>query len=310
MSRVLDVQDKLRENTALIARLEKDLVAHQSKEIAASLRSLYKLHHVYEEQFREAADVESMDVVSYRLFKEHDRFTVALVGKAMDLFQNLYSILYYVVSTGKPRDTAHLSSDVITGSALEFAYAKSGSVDLVFTMPNERLLFGETQLDEAMADFFAMARASDIDQVKAFAKQFGLAPVRALYKWAHVLSGSSVGADVQWRKSDALKGHLLLQPAEITALETLIGMTSDLEVDENDITGTLHGFDDKNYTFRFEPSDGGSMLHGTVGSSAELPPQVKIPESYIARVKTTTRVHYATDYPETNHELLGLFDRH
>jgi hypothetical protein len=160
-----------------------------------------------------------------------------------------------------------------------------------------------------MANLFTLAKSNSIEDIKDFAKQSGLAPVRALHRWASVLSSSEVGVEIQWRKDDEVKGHLLLQPAEVAALKGLIDMTSDLEIDENDIPGTLHGFDDKSYMFRFEPNDGSTIIHGTFTKSAELPPKVTIPEAYTARVKTTTRVRYATEQPDISHELLALFER-
>lgn len=58
LNAVLEIQDKIRENDALIAQLEKGLSVHQSKSVAASLRSLYKLRHSYEEEFCAAAEVD------------------------------------------------------------------------------------------------------------------------------------------------------------------------------------------------------------------------------------------------------------
>jgi hypothetical protein len=309
MSRVLEVQDRLRETVDVIARLEKSLAIHRSPATAASLRSLYKLHHVYEEEFRDAAAVECVDVVNFRLFEGAKHFTVALVGGAMSSLQTLYSVLYSVVSSGKPKDTSRLSAEAVLNTALEFAYAKPGSVDLVFTMPNERLLLGETDLDTAMGDLFLLARSNSIDQIKSLAQRFGLAPVRALYKWTSVLAASEVGAEIQWRKNEDVKAHLLLQPAEIAELQRLIDSTSDLEVDTNDFSGILHGFDDKRLTFAFQPTDGARMIRGTISESANLPPEVTIPKPYTAKIRTTTKVRYATEQPEVSHELLGLVRR-
>ncbi len=309
MSKVLEVQDRLRENVDIIARLEKSLAAHHSSSTAASLRSLYKLHYVYEAEFREAASAELVDVVNYRLFEAGKSFTIALVGGAMSSFQALYSILYSAIVSKRPKDTAHLTPEVVSSTALEFAYAKPGSVDLVFTMPNERLLFGESNLDAAMANVFQFARSGSTEQIKSLALQFGLAPIRALYKWVSVLAGSEVGTEIQWRKDEEVKRCLLLQPAEIIELKRLLDRTSDLEVDENGIPGTLHAFDDKRYTFALAPDDGTDIIRGTIANSAELPTEVTIPMSYVARIRTTTKVRYAIEQQEITHELLKLSPR-
>jgi hypothetical protein len=306
MSNVLEIQDKLRENTELIAQLEKSLAVHQSKAVAASLRSLYKINHVYQEEFRAAAEIDLVDVVSYRIFDGSERPTMALVGKALDYFQSLYTVLYVAASTGKPRDTAHLSVDAINSTAFEFAYSYSGSLGFVFTLPNERLLFGETYLDEAMHHLFVIAKADSVDEIKALARRFGLAPIRAIYKWLSTLSGSGVGIGIDWKKNDNAKEGIVLQPAEIEALRKIIDSTSDLEIDENQLTGRLVAFDTKSRTFKLELLDESATLRGSIADSADIPGAVVIPDKYTAIIKTKTRVRYATEQPEVSHELLSL----
>lgn len=305
MNAMLEIQDKLRESTAMIARLEKSLAVHQSPSIAASLRSLYKLHGAYEEEFRVAAEVNLIDVVHYRLFEGNGRPTVSLVGKALENFQSLYTILYAVASGGHRKDTAHITPDVVNNAAFEFAYSYSGSLAFVFTLPNERLLFGETALDEAMKDLFMMAKADGTEAVRDFGRRFGLAPVRATYKWVASLAASRVGVEIEWRKSESIKQHVVLQPAEVEELRNLIDKTSDLDTYQYEINGTLRGFDPER-SFRFEPSDDSGMLRGSVADSVELPPRVVMPQTYAAKIRTTTRIRYATEQSEISHELIGL----
>jgi hypothetical protein len=231
---------------------------------------------------------------------------MAFVGRAMESFQTLYAVLYSAVVSARPRDTAHLSLEVIQQSSFEFSYAYSGSLGFVFTMPNDRLLTGETRLDKAMDHLFAMATCSTTDEIKNFAKQFGLAPVRAIYDWANALCASGAGADLKWEKDESTKGSLLLQPAQIRALSELIAQTSDFEVDENTFPGVLLGFDSKTLMFRIEPQDGGGIIRGKIAADADLPVPVEIPKHYTAQVRTATRVRYSTEQSEITHTLLSL----
>ena len=306
MNRLLQIQTQLVGVGANIAGVEKALGRRRSIALTSSLKSLCRVRERLEDEFMAAAGTSQVDVVSYRLFEGHERPTVALVGKALESFQALYTVLYASVSGGQPRDTAKLSSQALQQSAFEFSYAYSGSVGFVFTLPNERLLFGETNLDKAMEDLLLMTRLSSADEIKRFSLKFGQAPVRAMYNWANTLSASGVGADIQWRKDDDIKGSALLQPAEVEALRNLIDLTSDLEVDENTFYGVLLGYDSKIRVFRFEPSDGGEILKGTLAKEANLPPKVTIPERYSATIRTTSKMHYATGKADTSHELLSL----
>ncbi len=307
MNNVLAVRERLRENTELIAKLERSLVTRQSNVVAASLRSLYKLNHAYQEEFREAAEIAQVDVVRYRIFDGNERPTMALIGRALDYFQSLYTVLYAAVSAGKPKDTAHLDQDAIVGSAFEFAYSYSGSLGFVFTLPNERMLLGETLLDEAMMDLFLIARADQADAIKALSRKFGLAPIRAIYKWLNALADSGVGIDIEWKKDAELKAALVLQPAEVLALRNIIDSTSDLEIDENSFRGKLVAFDTtKRRTFKLELFAEGTTLRGAIADSASIPETVTIPGSYQAQIKTTSKVRYAIEQPEVTHELISL----
>jgi hypothetical protein len=305
MSGLLDIQKHLLDNAAEIARLERAFGRHPSRALGSSLKSMHKIRSRLEAEFREAAAVGQVDVVTYRLFDGRQP-TMAFVGRAMDSFQTLYAVLYSAVVSARPKDTAHLSSAVIQQSSFEFSYAYSGSLGFVFTMPNDRLLAGETRLDEAMEHLFAMARCSTTDEVKDFARKIGLAPVRAIYEWANALCASEAGADLKWEKDECTKGSLLLQPAQIRALRDLIALTSDLEVDENTFPGILLGFDSATLMFRFDPQDGGSIIRGKIAVDADLQLPVEVPKRYTAQVRTATRIRYSTEQPEVAHTLLSL----
>jgi hypothetical protein len=306
MSRLLEIQEQLLGTASEITRLERALGQQNSRALTSSLKSLYKAYQGLEAEFTEAAATAQVDVVSYRLFDGRERPTMSLVGKAMDSFQTLYAILYSAISAAHPKDTSHLNSSTLRETAFEFSYAYPGSVGFVFTLPNDRLLFGETKLDEAMGGLFAIANAATSDDVKSFAKRFGLAPVRALYSWVNALCVANTGADVQWQKNESRKGRLLLQPAQVTALRDLIAATSDLQVDDGPYEGILLGYDSQALAFRFEPSDGNPVMRGRIAEGASVPSAVTIPKRYHAIIRTFSKTKYSTDQQEITHELLHL----
>ncbi len=201
---ILQIQQRLLENAEQISLTERAFGRQQSRSLQSSLKSLYKLRKYLEYEFEEVAYTAQVDVVSYRIFEGNERPTMMLLGRALDSFQTLYAIMYATVSTGLPRDTAHLSSMALQTSSMEFAYAYSGSVGFVFTVPNERLLFSESKLDEAMGRLAEIATASSTEEIKGLAPRFGLAPIRAAYKWLSALSSSSVGVDIEWKKGQAV----------------------------------------------------------------------------------------------------------
>lgn len=308
MSHLLQIQEQILDTGSQIAELERSLAEGYSWDIALSLKSMYKMRDRLEAELREVARSSQVDVFSYRLFDGRERPTMMQLGRAMESFQKLYAIIYAAVASRRRKDTSKLSADAIRNSAFEFSHAFAGSVGFVFTMPNERLLVGETKLDRAMEDLFSIARSSTADEIKAFSRTFGLAPVRAAYSWADALSKGGYGVDIKWRKNDDAK-RATLQPPEVAALRDLIGLTSDVEEDENTYEGTLLGFDSSARTFRFDPSDGGAVIRGSVAETASVPTPVSIPKRYAALVRTTSRVHYATEKQDLSYELLALVER-
>ncbi len=306
MSRLLQIQEQILDAGSRITRIERSLAEHPSRALTSSLKSLYKLRSGLEEEFREAAADAQVDVVSYRLLEGRERPTMALVGKAMDSFQTLYAILYAGVSSRLPRNSARLSAYAIEQSAFEFAYAYSGSVGFVFTMPNERLLLGETDLDLAMRNLFALARSSTREDVRYFARTFGLAAVRALHNWADALSVSRTGADIEWKKAESQRDSLVLQAAEVQALRDLIAQTTDVVIRENNFHGILLGFDHKTKHFRFVTETGGGMMSGYAAETADLPASLVLRRQYAARIRTITKIRYAVEKAEVTHELLAL----
>src|SRR5205085_948706 len=152
-----------------------------------------------EDDFRALAERKSLDVCSYRMFNATDRFKLSGFAKALADFQTTFSLTYDALKNG-PKQRARLTPEVEAETSFEFGYAFSGSVGVVMTFENERLLLGETLLDEAMSVMFEMAKATTSAEIAAFAKRIGPPPIRALYQWASDHLAADMGADIEWRK--------------------------------------------------------------------------------------------------------------
>jgi hypothetical protein len=77
MSRILQIQEQLLDVSAQANQIERALTLNQSRALTSSLKSLYKLRSRLEVEFREAAAIGQVDVVSYRLFEGRERPTRA-----------------------------------------------------------------------------------------------------------------------------------------------------------------------------------------------------------------------------------------
>src|SRR5258708_28565376 len=182
--RLLQIQEKLQSTIASIRQLEASMIDHpDSPSLRANIKSLQKLQRNYEAEFLDAASERGEHVCSYRLFGLGNP-TIAAMSKALGDFQSMFSIVYDAIKNG-PKDRAKMSTDVAQATSFSFGYTFPGSVGVVFTLPNERLLPGiQTDLDKTFGRISDIARADQPDQIAALAKELGAPPIRATYRWA------------------------------------------------------------------------------------------------------------------------------
>ncbi len=187
MSVLLEITEKLQDTQAAIHKLE-EAISRQppTPSVIATLSTLEKRQRDLEAQFSELTADQHFDVCSYRLFpdhKEEDRPTLRAFTKTLLDFQTLVTQVYYAKKTGRPRETTHVTAEAASETAFGFGYTFTGSLGVVLTLPNERLLFGETDIDRAIKTVFELVKAESPQQIASHAKELGAAPIRTLYNW-------------------------------------------------------------------------------------------------------------------------------
>lgn len=302
-SRLLDLQQRIQDTNALIKQTERTVSGTSgSPSIIANLRSLEKRRQMLEQDFFAVTEQYSRDVCSYRMFSQTDRYKLSGFAKALADFQSTFSLTYDALKNG-PKQRAVLTPEVEAATGFDFAYAFSGSVGVVLTLENERLLIGGTWLDDAMSVVFDMAKAKTSSEIAEFAKRLGPPPIRSLYKWAsdHVAAGT--GAEIEWRKERVIHGSLLIQEQQLERLRDAIAATSDETVEVITETGKLVGIDTSTKRFRLELSSG-QEIAGSTGDVVSEGHSVVVPSRVKARIEVKTKVHYSIDKEEKIWRLL------
>jgi hypothetical protein len=165
VSRLLDIREQIQDTQAAMSQLDRVIAAEPPERRAApslliSAASLRKRHNELKAEFVREASRASVDVCSYRIFANNIQPTVTTVAGAMGKFQKLVSVVYAALKHGR-RERQVLSEDVVQETSFEFGYSFAGSVGLVFTLPNQRMLGEvESRLDEAFRDIIDMTRAT------------------------------------------------------------------------------------------------------------------------------------------------------
>ena len=306
MTTLLDLQQQLLDTDATLAQLERAVAGDpNSPSLHAMAESLLNRRESLESAFLAEANSLGIDVCSYRLFGERDRPTILGLAKVLGDFQTLVSVVYDAIKTHVPKERARFGLDVAAATSLEFGYSFAGSLGIVLTIPNERLLIGESVLDEAVQTIFGMAKATQPGHILEHARQLGPAPVRALYRWAAGHAQSGLGVDIEWRRERVIRSHLLAQRPELERLYLTIEATSEETVEEQELGCDLVGADVTRRSFHIRLEDG-QDIRGSFKEAISASHTVELPKRYRVKLRRTTRVKYSTEEEEVTFELLNL----
>jgi hypothetical protein len=306
MRDLLDIQEKLQDTGAMIATVERQLAEYREERgLAINLASLQKRHAQLEREFDAAASQLGMDVCRYRILPELSQVKLLGLTSALSDYQSLISIVFAAVSGG-PKQTAKVSAEILAQTALDFGYSFPGSVGFAFTVPNERLLLIEGNLDEAIRLIGQAAKAQSSAEIRESARRLGIGPIRVLYRWAEGHVKARLSAEIEWRRGKEVRSSLLMQEPEFEILQRAIAETSDEEQREISLTGILIAVDVARRTFRLEPDTGGQTVSGAFAQAIDSAHPVEVPKRYHATLRQTKRVKYSTEEEQVEYELIRL----
>lgn len=309
MSIALHIAENLRDTHAAISRLERACLRKAPPlGILANLESLRKRQVSLESQFAAATATEHIDVCNYRLFRDEtdrDSPTLGAFTKTLFDFQSLFTLIFSALQAGKPKQSSRVAAEDAAVTAFGFAYSFTGSLGVALTLPNDRLLFGGTDIDLAIETIFKMAKSRTSDEIAEYAKSLGAAPVRCLYNWVSAQVNAGLNAHVEWKRDNTTRLELLAQLPELSLLKEIIESVSDEEENTVTLSGLLVGFDAVTRTFHmtFENADD---IRGKTSESIAKDATVEIPKRYTAKIIKTTKVLYSTEKEVTTYLLASL----
>lgn len=298
MSNLLDIAERLQDTQATISKAENALAEKQpTPSVLLALNSLKRRQENLEIQFEKASLNRSLDVCDYRLFcetteSESEQPTLRGFTKTLLDFQNLFTQVYAAVKANLPRQSSRLSAEVAQETAFGVNYTYTGSLGVILTLPNERLLFA-SDIDESIKTVFELIKLENTDNIAEYAKRLGAATIRALYEWTSDQVSSGLGSQIKWKRGEDVRFETFVQFSELTRLKEAIESTSDEEVIELNLLGTLVGIDIPTRSFHIS-FEAGEDIRGTFAD--ELPQiQFELPKVYKAKIIKTKTVKYSTD---------------
>lgn len=305
MSVLLHIRESLQNTAAQIARLERNVAQNPDVPLLAlELESLQRRKEKLEAEFLEVSNSAGVDVCSYRLLPEQLRARLVNLAAALTDYQSLLSLFYDAIRNG-PKQLAKMGADVLADTSLDFGYAFAGSFGFVLTIPNERLLQIETDLDAAVRAIFDVAKADTSAAILDYARRLGLAPIRALHRWAEDHVKGSLSADIEWRRGREVRMKAVIQKAEFDRLRQIISQTSETTHGEFEATGVLLAADLVQRSFRLQ-SDEGDIIKGKFTDAISQTHTVELPRRYRALISKSTTIHYSTEEEDVSYQLLRL----
>lgn len=295
MNALTDIITKIADTQSAMRKIQTAMVKEPERiSLKYTYESLQRRHEILEAKFIVFAGSDQLDVCSYRIFAEdnnNSNYPIFAVGSALRNFQKWFSTTYDALKTG-PKRRSRLSADIIAESSLNFAFTYPGSVGVAMTIPSERLLF-ENDLQRAMTKTTEMLTAKGSDQVHYFAKQLGAASIRTLYDWVNDHVSANLGVDIQWIANNNSIAKITTGIGHLRNLKLAIEETSDMEENVFEARGWLVGADTQRHTFHmvFEEAD---EVRGKMSESIGDAYTVELPQQYIATIKKTAFINYAT----------------
>jgi hypothetical protein len=313
MSELFQIQERLQESGATIARLEASLIEHPaSPSLLANLRSLYRIQRSLESDFLRAADERGLDVCSYRITPQYQMANAAALAKVLGTFQVVFSLMYEAIRTGQPKADKRPSGYADSKTELLVAYTFPGSLGVVFALPNPRLHFYgpdvQTYLDEAMNALFVLAKSNESEKIAAAARTFGLGPINAVYDWAKGHAQHHLNANIEWLRSETVRDSVAVQYPEFEELSKTIERTGEESQSEVVMRGTLVGADVMSRRFHFvdQSDEGEPDIRGRFSEAISESETKQIPGRYKATLRKTIKRNYSTDEQDVSWFLMKL----
>jgi hypothetical protein len=306
MSQLLEIQKQIEVASQRVIALERALRDHpELPSVAANLETAVRLRARLKQQFAEVAARAGYDVCRYRAFDDHDRPAAAAAFKSIADFQKLVSVVYAAIRNG-PKERATISEDVAKESTFDFGYAVAGSIEVVLTVRNQKMLFDNTLLDESLETVFSMPKAKTSKEVLRLAERLGPGPINVLYEWADDNASCGLNAEIDWRKGDKVQRTIVVQHQELSHLRKTIEETSSEKTETLKVVGKLTMADSTKNKFKIEQY-GLPVIRGTVAAEAiDDRHKVTLPNEYSAQIQKTTRIKFATGQREVEYHLIKL----
>ncbi len=247
------------------------------------------------------------DLIEYRLFKKSsDRYSALSVAKSLLTFQELVTAIFDAIRS-VPKKRYRPSPESVALSSLDFATAGSGSVLISMSIPNDRLMLTESDLDMTFELMFTVLQSRSEEEFKELVDQIGIASITKVHAWANEAAESGLNTEIQWGKSFRERKSYTISSVEASEIREVIDATSDEQTEFYEYDCILEGIDISTSYFHVRIKDG-AEIKGDLSDGFPLSREWATNRAYTCKVKKSLTIKYATGQEIEKWTLLSLLE--
>jgi hypothetical protein len=296
MSNLRAILDRINDVEATISKIE---MGAEPADLATqlSLESLEQRRIMLREELAEISSRDQIEICDYQIIPEKSSaYAISAVTSALHTFQDMVTLVFQAMTSPKPRQRAKASQATREKTQFDFGFAYSGSLGIVLTIKNDRLLGDQaSNLDLAIKKVFELMKVENSSSVKSAAHELGVPVVRKLHDWAKTHSQFGMSVDIKWVRGKEVRQEVVAQPIEMERVYTLIERKSEKRRVTVTLSGNLLAWNVPKKAFTFEATDK-EPISGHWAPDYEFPARARrVPSPYKATLIKETTIHYARD---------------
>ena len=236
---------------------------------------------------------------------DHADASAAAGAQSVVLFQRLLTAAFDAVLTGVPKPCYAPSPEAVDGSTLTFARAPSGSAAIHLTIPNDRLLGIDSDLDRALGLVFELMAMRSGELIRELARHLGIATVSAVHALAAHAAAHGFSTTIQWRKRDHERRRISMPHGDARTMATTIEAIADDRLESIELDCELLAMDEGGGSFRVAVADG-PIVSGDLADGFPRGGAWTTRRWYRALLLRASRVRYADGEETVRWSLRGL----
>ncbi len=306
MSKLRAILDRINDIEATIAQITAQSTVESAFADRLTLQSLESRRDKFREELAEITKQESIEVCDYRIIQSSgSSYALSAITSALHDFQDIFSIIFDAITT-KPKQRFELSADIAEKTRLDFGFAYAGSLGVALTIPNERLLAIDSNLDSAMKVVFSLLEIQSPEAIKEAALRYGRPAVKKLYSWSKVHKDYGMSADIKWIREKETRSSVIAQPENFARICEIIETKNEPQIESITLIGVLDAWNATGRRFILRVPDA-EPINGIFKKGFDATPSRTVHGTrYQANLLKYTTVIYTSDADQVYWELEGI----